>query len=407
MYRSVAAGAAAGIEQERLNSAARIHSANAISIANANANSNVNTNTFLASTNNTSAEIDAQNRSEYPIPVLRGRIVRDHSSVHRRPADGPNLAPSDLTVDVLEEQRQEQQILNDESAWEDEFDARDHDEDDGELETIIESYLKEMLLASDVTIISSAYLSLSREYHIRFSQLHLGAPLSVVRTVLISKILNNFLMLLIITSIVLLCLETDPKLGVMDFTYIFGAEFRKQFPRLSYRLNKIYQLLYTITFSDNKAKRINTGVQRTPTLNLLQRRLRSNPTEQSKSLFDDPELVARHNKSRELHGLDNFGGGGSGRDTPPAVTFNVDSDDIHPRELRVRRQVSSESSFAQNNAATAPATTALQPIVKSTVKLQYLDNDYVRWIWLLIDVIATLPFAIEVCVYGVQSLPHG
>ncbi|KAJ3212737.1 hypothetical protein HDU82_007118 [Entophlyctis luteolus] len=277
-----------------------------------------------------------------------------------------------------------------------------------ELETFLESYLKEMLEFTrnmrpwrakifllqtaggiipfkmlDPLLLSSAYLSLSPVEHARFSQMKLSAPLSVARTIIISKFLNAFIMLVVLASIVLLCLETDSSLLEQDFAKIFVAECvsnsiftveiilqylsmpkgfatatKDQISKFLKRLEKIYQILYTISFSDAKAKRIKSGKQKVPELHLL----RSRPSERD---------------LRETGGVE----------SRQSLALGDRVGTIERRSMSSVQVGNAESSNAR--------------------QLIFLDDASVRWAWLLIDVLATLPFLLEVAIYSAETFPKG
>ncbi|KAJ3356635.1 Potassium voltage-gated channel sub G member 1 [Entophlyctis luteolus] len=277
-----------------------------------------------------------------------------------------------------------------------------------ELETFLESYLKEMLEFTrnmrpwrakifllqtaggiipfkmlDPLLLSSAYLSLSPVEHARFSQMKLSAPLSVARTIIISKFLNAFIMLVVLASIVLLCLETDSSLLEQDFAKIFVAECvsnsiftveiilqylsmpkgfatatKDQISKFLKRLEKIYQILYTISFSDAKAKRIKSGKQKVPELHLL----RSRPSERD---------------LRETGGVE-----------------SRQSLALGDRVGTIERRSMSSVQVGNAESSNAP-------------QLIFLDDASVRWAWLLIDVLATLPFLLEVAIYSAETFPKG
>ncbi|KAI9344065.1 hypothetical protein BDR26DRAFT_933004 [Obelidium mucronatum] len=275
----------------------------------------------------------------------------------------------------------------------------DWDEDDEEeLETVLESFMKELLLASDefpvwrartyirqcagrlipfkmldVALITSAYLSLSPENHRRFATLRLSAPLSVAKMFVVSKIQNAIAIGFILASILLLCIETDPKLNPNHFQAIFGLEcfcmfyfvleivlqrlcirigfwqcIKLRYPRLNLQLANFSQLIYVVTFSDEKAKRINTGVESTP------------------------QFFRIDTKGEEM---------------------DYESSPSHPSPV---------SKSPSSLEARQPGLNAsLQPI--RLQRFQFLDNDYVRWNWMIIDLIATIPFFIEVAVYTIKA----
>ncbi|KAJ3021275.1 UNVERIFIED_CONTAM: hypothetical protein HDU68_009707 [Siphonaria sp. JEL0065] len=265
-------------------------------------------------------------------------------------------------------------VVTADSIW-----TNESTEDEEELETILESFLKELLLATDgfpawrartyirhnagrlvpfkmmdVGLITSAYLSLNLEEHRRYATLNLSAPLAVAKMIVISKIQNAISIGFILLSIILLCVETYPKLIPTQFLYIFGTGFwrciRNQFPRVDQRLSKFYQLLYVVTFSDDKAKRINTGIERTP-----------------------------HFFRISMKGGDESEGyGGSPLHTTPKghspSRLGIDADTIQRQHIQ---------------------------------RFQHLDNDYIKWIWLILDVVATVPFFVEVLVYAIVSSADG
>ncbi|ORY49473.1 voltage-gated potassium channel [Rhizoclosmatium globosum] len=201
----------------------------------------------------------------------------------------------------------------------------------------------------DVDLITAAYLSLSPEDQHRYAALNLTAPISVARKILISKLINTFSITVILLSIILLCVETDPVLKPYDVMIIFWLEFfcmtvflteivlqricirmslfqcmRSQFPKFNHRMSKLFQLLYT--YRVDKA----------------------------------PQFFAFHPSSKEA-------------ESPCPSSMG---------------QQTKNHCFRQ-------------------IQFQYLDTDYVKWNWLLIDLIAVVPFAVQVIVYGIQSTVTG
>ncbi|KAI8609351.1 hypothetical protein BC830DRAFT_1233398 [Chytriomyces sp. MP71] len=270
------------------------------------------------------------------------------------------------------------------SVWSNASDAEEE-----VIETTLESCLKELIAATagfspwrarmflryksgivlpfhmlDIALLTSAYLSLSPSEHLRFSTLHLSAPLSVARILVFSKMLNFFFLSALFLSIVLLCVETDPLLNTTDLVTIFSLEvacmfaflaeiviqrlciqhsflqtLRAQYPHLAKRAHRLGTLLYTLTFSDKKALRITAGAEGIPRFKLLRPRI--------------PPESARDNHSLNVQASE-----------PEHTPFG------NPR-------------------------------------FEYIDSESTQWNWLVLDLVATLPFFVAVIIYAVQTHANG
>ncbi|KAI9313331.1 hypothetical protein BDR26DRAFT_540300 [Obelidium mucronatum] len=375
MFGSIAAGTTAGLQEE-----------DAQSIANSarrRNKSNHNSPAIQFLTSETGGKELEPDANPDDILALRNKLADTlpKKSLHAT----FNLTDHPINVDTAH-------VVRPESLY---TSVLDWDEDDEEeLETVLESFMKELLLASvwrartyirqcagrlipfkmlDVALITSAYLSLSPENHRRFATLRLSAPLSVAKMFVVSKIQNAIAIGFILASILLLCIETDPKLNPNHFQAIFGLEcfcmfyfvleivlqrlcirigfwqcIKLRYPRLNLQLANFSQLIYVVTFSDEKAKRINTGVESTP------------------------QFFRIDTKGEEM---------------------DYESSPSHPSPV---------SKSPSSLEARQPGLNAsLQPI--RLQRFQFLDNDYVRWNWMIIDLIATIPFFIEVAVYAIKA----
>ncbi|KAJ3026048.1 UNVERIFIED_CONTAM: Potassium voltage-gated channel sub C member 4 [Siphonaria sp. JEL0065] len=257
------------------------------------------------------------------IAVLKNRL---NESVPKKPIHttfniSDSNKPHPINIDVAH-------VVTADSIW-----TNEPTDDEEELETMLESFLKELLLATDgfpawrartyirnnagrlvpfkmmdVDLITSAYLSLNSEEHRRYATLNLSAPLSVAKMIV--------------------------------------------FPHFNQRLSKFYQLLYVVTFSDDKAKRINTGIERTPRFF----RITMKGGDESEGYDGSPLHTTPKSHS------------------PSRLDTHFDGDTIHRQHLK---------------------------------RFQHLDNDYIKWIWLILDVVATVPFFVELLVYAIVSRADG
>ncbi|KAI8609804.1 hypothetical protein BC830DRAFT_802054 [Chytriomyces sp. MP71] len=208
----------------------------------------------------------------------------------------------------------------------------------------------------DIHLVSAAYLCLSPEQHDRFAQLGLYTPLSVAKLILRSKLQSAFFLIILLLSIALLCVETDPALTSINFHTIFILEcicmvvfvveiciqlcciqrkpaqtLRSFMPRFMRKAYRWYLMIHTITFSEKKVQRVITGRDPTPKVFRMDKKCENEQTtgaDFSHHSFDRTHLVS-------------------------------------------------------------PAETSAPPLV-------YVDSEAKLWTWIFIDIVATLPFFVEV-----------
>ncbi|KAJ3390627.1 Potassium voltage-gated channel sub S member 1 [Entophlyctis sp. JEL0112] len=260
------------------------------------------------------------------------------------------------------------------------------DDEDDDLETVLEAYLKDLLAATermppwlartfirqcagrlvslrmlDPAVISAAYLSLPPAAQTRFAQLKLSAPLTVARAIMLSKLQNAFHILVILTSIALLCIETDPKLTISDLTVVFALEI---LCALVFLVDIAVQTLFVCSgwpdIIRTSFSRLRHSARKSFEVSVLSYRKASQ--------------ISRGNKH-----------------IPKISLSNAMSDG--DSAINVSNAAQNGSEFINHQ---------IMP-QKKQIQLQYVDNVRIRLAWLCIDVIATLPFVAEVVVYSLVA----
>ncbi|KAI8620851.1 hypothetical protein BC830DRAFT_409085 [Chytriomyces sp. MP71] len=242
-----------------------------------------------------------------------------------------------------------------------------------DLETVLERSLRELVAASEdlsvwrarifvrltagtlvplrmvnLKVITGAYLSMDPSQHKRLSQLGIAAPLSFARTVVASKLSNMFFSCVVVVSALVLCLEADPRLSSRELTTIFCIQMACSLIAV---IEIVLQRLCIQT----------SLLSYWPAF--------SNLWKQIKILFFSltftEKKVARY---------------ATGQHATP-IFHDIMHSDLESLE-----------------------THAVDP---SQLQLEFLDSDATRWNWLLLDIVATLPFFIEVAIYTTASVEAG
>ncbi|KAJ3247959.1 Potassium voltage-gated channel sub G member 1 [Chytriomyces hyalinus] len=218
----------------------------------------------------------------------------------------------------------------------------------------------------DLAVMEAAYFSLSTQERKRLQDLNLPTPISIMKMLLHSKMLNTFFLMFLFLSVVLLCIETNPRLTLPTLLVIFILEavcifvfsveiglqylclhtylpndaLRKSTPWFQRRLKRYEVLLSTILLSEESAqKRISS------------RQLRRDSTMTQSLVFDLPATAAAAAATRKMS--------------------------LH------------------NNATTLERTSTLAQSGPSGS----FESESSRWGWILLDIAATVPFYFEVTVF--------
>ncbi|KAJ3027181.1 UNVERIFIED_CONTAM: hypothetical protein HDU68_004283 [Siphonaria sp. JEL0065] len=188
----------------------------------------------------------------------------------------------------------------------------------------------------DKTIISAAHMSLSEIQRDRLTVLGLASPISLAQLLLASKLINQFFVLVLIVAVVLLCLETSPSLHIRDLQAIFIVEC---FCMTVFVVEIITQAL------------------------CLQRGLFPLLKDSLKPTFG------------HVYSL-----------------FEVIYTSVTIEIVKLN-----SSGLSNKNSDSVLAIESPVPL-NQVIQYRYLDSELSRWMWLLLDILATLPFFIELLI---------
>ncbi|KAI9345642.1 hypothetical protein BDR26DRAFT_1005504 [Obelidium mucronatum] len=189
----------------------------------------------------------------------------------------------------------------------------------------------------DKSLIAAAYMSLSDLQRDRLTKMGLSSPISLAKTLLTSKLINQFFILVLIVAIILLCVETTPNLSINNLQVIFIIE--------------CFCMLVFVVEIVVQAVCLQKGL-------LTALRGFSSPT--ISHLYSIVEVIYS------------------------SVTIGIKT----------------KSSEWENEHQPPHSSIPIESPVPSTqeIEYRYLDSDLDRWIWLLLDLLATTPFFVEVLI---------
>ncbi|KAJ3226286.1 Potassium voltage-gated channel sub G member 1 [Chytriomyces hyalinus] len=213
----------------------------------------------------------------------------------------------------------------------------------------------------DLAVMEAAYFSLSTQERKRLADLNLPTPISIMKMLLHSKMLNTFFLMFLFLSVVLLCVETNPRLTLPTLLVIFILEAVCIFV---FTVEIALQYLCLHTYLPNDALRKSTP--------WFQRRLKRYEVLLSTILLSE-ESAQKRISSRQLR-----------RDS------NVTQSLVFEGPIPANRKLS-----LNTNGVTLQRT-----VTSTSAPLSgSFESESSRWGWILLDIAATVPFYFEVILF--------